>query len=128
MTITFSTVLAAMFGAFLAFIGVLGGAVAERIRWRNVLPALPALASEPRAVRATRTPNTPPPRRPQRRVAPVAAPARAARRDDVADWLEGMGYNAEDARRASTAARRELPDGAIEDHIRIAMSHLPESN
>lgn len=140
--LTPATVIAFVAGALFASVAIYIGAAAERLRSRR--PAAPA--SSPRRVdwdyirpardsaRRVRTGA-------RRQSIPVVEtkPAREAdsrdkftdeqvERDDVRDWLIGMGYSARAASKAARAARAADPDAGIDQQIRAALKMLPADN
>lgn len=133
-----TTVLAAALGAAFTAFGFWAAAVADRIRYRRLdreflemrsAPSVPVPES-PRARRAA------PARRPQRDVAPPAVhaarsarpPVKSPRMDEVAEWLENMGYPANVAAIASQRVALSIPDAPLEERIRAALRYCPAEN
>lgn len=132
--LTPTTVLAAIVGAALVCFGLWAAAVADRIRHglarRRAQPLVDATeawdevraAPRPRARRRRPAPRAARAPRPE----PVAPPV--ADRDDVRDWLQGMGYSREQAADAADRARRALPHAAVDRQIREALRFMPVEN
>ena len=120
MMITYQEVLAFVAGVGFTVLGVWSAAVADRIRGRDRGPS--------REV-ASREPSSPtPPRMPQRRASHRATKPRASSpssSDDVAAWLEGLGWTRPEARAAARHAAVALPNGTTEERIALAMRGEP---
>lgn len=141
--LTPATVIAFVAGALFASVAGFIAAAAERLRSRRpaAAPALSPVAPDWDYIRNPRG-------RQQRRVRSAARrqsipvvetkPAREAasaghfdarsERDDVRDWLIGMGYSERAATKAARAARAADPDASVDQHIREALRLLPVEN
>lgn len=146
--VTVHTIFAFLLGVGVTCVAVWASAVADRIRhgmarrrWQAVrMPPYEPLPPDPYAargydddddVRPRRKPRRAPRARRPARAQPVsrpAAPAPQPARDDVRDWLIGMGYSEQAATDASLRARQTLPNAAPDAQIREALRYMPEVN
>lgn len=109
MMITYQEVLAFVAGVGFTILGVWSAAVADRIRFRRL---------------ERQQTHAQPPRMPQRRASHRATKPRASSAsssDDVAAWLEGLGWTRPEARAAARHAAIALPNGTTEERIALAM-------
>lgn len=106
---TLTTFLAALVGGFLVWLGMVGGAIAARIRDGKLL----------RAVAHQRTKRAEPsPKIARERVEIATIPMLS----DVRDALIGLGFKSAAASQAAAEARRQLGDGApLDAQIRKAL-------
>ena len=113
MMITYQEVLAFVAGVGFTVLGVWSAAVADRIRFRRL---------------ERQQTHAQPPRMPQRRASHRATKPRASSpssSDDVAAWLEGLGWTRPEARAAARHAAVALPNGTTEERIALAMRGEP---